>query len=74
MTALRDLTGEKFGRLLVVERYRGRIRNQHTAWVCTCDCGCTHIVTGNNLVRLKVRSCGCARRDANRARRRRLAA
>jgi hypothetical protein len=73
MTALRDLTGQKFGRLLVIERYRC-VRGPHPAWSCLCDCGRTHIVTGNNLVRARVKSCGCARVAANQARRRKEAA
>lgn len=33
-----DLTGQRFGRLVVVKRAGGDKRNRAT-WVCKCDCG-----------------------------------
>lgn len=68
MTKLRDLTGQKFGRLTVLERSHNH--GKHAAWRCVCECGEEHHATGNNLTRALVRSCGCSRGDANRARRR----
>jgi hypothetical protein len=53
-----DLTGQKFGRLLVTgptdKRVTGRI-----CWECLCDCGKTKAVISNNLVRGIATSCGC---------------
>ena len=37
MNAPIDLTGQKFGRLLVLEK--AKIRQGHTHWRCLCDCG-----------------------------------
>lgn len=57
MGKLIDLTGQKFGRLTVVERngYRaGRV-----AWHCVCVCGNTITATQNTLSQGHVKSCGC---------------
>lgn len=54
-----DLTGKRFGRLLVerpAENYRGRTR-----WVCRCDCGRLHVATAHDLKAGKIKSCGCLR-------------
>lgn len=53
-----DLTGKRFGRLVVLER--GPNQGRNTTWFCQCDCGRTVRVLGNNL-RYKngTRSCGC---------------
>ena len=53
----KDLTGQRFGRLVVIER-AGRI-NSYAAWRCLCDCGKEIIVASNQLRRGQVKSCGC---------------
>lgn len=61
-----DLTGQRFGRLTVLERApsdkSGRIR-----WECRCDCGNKTIVAGTRLRKGASQSCGCYQRDAVRA-------
>lgn len=54
-----DLTGQRFGRLTVVERAPSR--RQRTFWLCRCDCGNRHEVERSALTRVKkpVKSCGC---------------
>lgn len=52
-----DIKGQRFGRLVAVEKSpnkRGR-----TAWKCVCDCGNEIIVTTTDLRRGHTRSCGC---------------
>jgi len=39
MSAFIDLTGGRFGRLIVVERDKSKIGT--VWWVCRCDCGQT---------------------------------
>jgi hypothetical protein len=56
--ALKDVTGQRFARLVVVER-SGTHPNNQALWRCICDCGNTTIVTGNNLRRGATKSCGC---------------
>lgn len=61
MTAPRiDLTGQRFGRLVVgghSERRSGRVM-----WACLCDCGEKMVAQQNNLRSGNTTSCGCAHR------------
>jgi hypothetical protein len=57
MSALLDLTCQRFGWLLVVER--GQNRGQYVMWRCSCDCGTEHHVDGRHLRSGDTRSCGC---------------
>lgn len=61
MAAFKDLTGQRFGRLTVVERAEnGRCSGKAvTRWVCKCDCGNTIIVEGHSIKRGRTKSCGC---------------
>ena len=65
---LHDLTGQRFGRLLVVaihpERMRyGKAKKAVAAlWHCVCDCGAERLVFGSNLRQGFSRSCGCRSR------------
>ena len=52
------MINKKFNRLTVLEEF-GRDKNRHILYLCKCDCGNTHIVSGVNLRNNKVRSCGC---------------
>lgn len=52
-----DLTGRRFGRLLVI-REAGR-KNGHVAWLCRCDCGKEVVINGAYLRNEKSQSCGC---------------
>src|SRR4030065_1840946 len=61
MTKIVDLSGKKFGRLLVLSRAKNR--NGRTAWNCKCSCGTTKIVTGLSLSTGHTTSCGCYQRD-----------
>lgn len=52
-----DLTGQRFGKLVVLERAEngaGRIAR----WRCRCDCGRETVVYGTSLRRGITRSCG----------------
>jgi len=55
-----DLTGRRFGMLMVVTRSKN---NSHgcAVWRCACDCGTECDVSGNHLVTGNTASCGCAR-------------
>jgi len=52
-----DLTGQKFGRLTVIEK--ASIKNKQILWKCLCDCGNEKIVLGNSLKKGLTKSCGC---------------
>lgn len=56
-----ELSGKRFGRLVVLQRV-GTAGNQPT-WKCVCDCGGMKVVHGNNLRRGVTSSCGCLARE-----------
>ena len=58
---LKDLTGQKFGRLTVMERANNR--NGKTYWKCRCDCGNIREVYGYALTSGHTVSCGCAKAE-----------
>jgi len=60
-----DLTGQRFGRLVVLERaaYLPFYVNNHARWKCQCDCGAITFVASNSLIHGNSKSCGCSRRD-----------
>lgn len=63
MGVVKDLTGERFGRLVAVER-SGRNSANKITWLCRCDCGGTITTAGNALGEGRTASCGCLRREA----------
>lgn len=58
MGRLKDLTGQVFERLTVVERSISSEAGQ-TRWLCRCNCGNTKIVQGYALTSGNTKSCGC---------------
>ena len=57
-----DLTGQRFGRLLVV-RATDQRRNEKVVWECKCDCGNTAYIIGTALKNGNTASCGCLRKE-----------
>lgn len=53
-----DLTGQKFGKLLVIERVENN-RFGHVCYRCKCECGGETIVDATNLRNGNTSSCGC---------------
>ena len=51
-----DLTGQRFGRLVVIGLER---RDNGAIWRCRCDCGKEHVVRGTSLRAGSTESCGC---------------
>ncbi len=58
---VKDETGNRYGRLLVIAISESRKRKAR--WVCQCDCGATAIVTGDGLRQNKSISCGCLKKE-----------
>lgn len=58
MKRLDDLTGQRFGKLVVIERVW---RKGATHWRCKCDCGNETAVVNSHLVSGYTKSCGCLR-------------
>lgn len=59
--AVIDLTGKRFGRLLVLRR--DTYTDDQAYWVCQCDCGNITSVMGGSLRNGLTRSCGCLRAE-----------
>jgi len=58
-----DMTGQRFGRLLVIE-YAGSLDRGGSKWLCRCDCG-TAIIRPRETLKLgRTLSCGCIGREA----------
>jgi hypothetical protein len=62
MRKIRDLTGQKFGRLTVVKDSGKRI-DHGVVWECDCDCGKKAFVISRNLTNKLSKSCGCLRKE-----------
>lgn len=59
---MKDLTGQKFGRLTVIRR-AGVNKYGNCLWLCKCECGQLHTAAGGKLTQGKVRSCGCLKKE-----------
>ena len=57
MSALIDITGQRFGRLTVIA-HAGSDKHKQSLWLCQCDCGNVVTLPKTNL-RNGTKSCGC---------------
>ena len=57
-----DLTGKRFGRLLVIAE-AGKTKYSSILWRCYCDCENYSIVIGSGLTSGNTKSCGCLGRE-----------
>ena len=60
---IKDLTGQRFGRLTATRRIGSQMSNSKTRYECLCDCGRLTIVEGSNLIEGVTSSCGCLRKE-----------
>lgn len=58
-----DLTGKRFGKLVVLRKY-DKYKNGQWKWLCKCDCG-RQVVVGSCSLRIgETVSCGCHNRES----------
>lgn len=62
MGELKDIRGQRFGRLTVLEE-DGRDKHGNVMWKCKCECGNTTCVSTSSLKNGHTRSCGCLMRE-----------
>lgn len=62
MSKVKDISGQKFGRLSVV-RFAGSNHLKHATWEVLCSCGTQFIVRSNDLVQGRTKSCGCLQKE-----------
>ena len=63
MSKLIDLTNQKFGRLIVLERDKNRKTTGGSYWICQCECGTIKSVKSISLRNGDISSCGCYRQE-----------
>lgn len=68
MAKMKDLTGQRFGRLLVI-RDSGERKHGYVIWQCRCDCGSEVNVISRNLIVGDTKSCGCYSTESRQRRR-----
>jgi hypothetical protein len=57
-----DRTGQRFGRLVVLEQ-AGRSKQGQVLWRCLCDCGGETTCLSDNLGKGHTKSCGCLKAE-----------
>lgn len=57
------MTGQKFGRLTVLDRLHNHHDKKQTHWLCVCDCGNLVEVFGFMLRNGNTKSCGCLNKE-----------
>lgn len=62
MGTVKDLSGQKFGRLTAIAPTI--IEKGNMLWRCSCDCGKEVSVRSSSLLTGKVKSCGCLRTES----------
>ena len=61
MPQLKDITGLRFGRLVVIERAENQ--GKRVMWRCLCECGTEIVTRGDNLTSGRSQSCGCYNKE-----------
>lgn len=61
--ALIDLTGQRIGRLTVLQRGPQVGSERRVSWVCSCECGTTKVISSASLRSGRVQSCTCIREE-----------
>jgi hypothetical protein len=59
---VRDLSGQRFGRLVALT-IDGHDADNRALWLCACDCGTQKQIPSRHLVSGSVVSCGCHRNE-----------
>ena len=63
MGKLKNIIGNKYGRLTVIKTLDEKGNRGQLKYLCKCDCGKSHIVTGESLRSGKSKSCGCLKKE-----------
>ena len=64
MSFVKDKTGKRYGKLLVIE-FKGTVDGT-SLWECECECGNRTVVRSYNLTSGHTLSCGCVKRERSR--------
>jgi len=61
MKTFKDLSDQRYGRLIVSSL--SEMRGKHRYWLCFCDCGNKKYVCASNLYNKHAQSCGCLNKE-----------
>lgn len=61
---IHDLTGKRYGNLVVLSLFE--VKNRRSYWNCQCDCGNQKTVRSDALISYKTVSCGCLKKRQDR--------
>lgn len=61
----KDLSGQQFGRLTVIEKAATKSKEGRAVWVCSCSCGNTVLVDTKSLTTQSTKSCGCYSKEVH---------
>ena len=64
MGKVKDLTGQRFGKL-TVKQFLKIGKDRSAIWLCDCDCGNTTEVSTKKLNSGNTKSCGCLQSEAH---------
>src|ERR1700736_999826 len=64
MKQVANLTGRRFGRLVVFELVPRKMGSGNAWWFCRCDCNKTTAVNGSKLTNGETKSCGCLKKES----------
>ena len=59
----KDLTGQRFGRLVAIKENGRDEQHGNVLWLCQCDCGNTVTVRIDRLTTGNTKSCGCLHKE-----------
>lgn len=62
-----DLTGQRFGKLVVIKKV-GKDKHGYSRYMCLCDCGKETFVSSGQLLSKNTKSCGCLKGEVTTAR------
>jgi hypothetical protein len=62
MPAFRDITSQRFGRLIAIQ-VSHKAKRGDMYWLFKCDCGIEIVARGANVTRGRHASCGCLQRE-----------
>lgn len=63
MHTLKDITGQRFGKLVVLARHSRKAKGRRYYWLCQCDCGRQKVIRDDALTSGVTRSCSCLQRE-----------
>jgi len=63
--SVKDITGQRFERLVAIRPSNKRSNDGSVVWECKCDCGNVVLVQPSHLKSGSVKSCGCFRRESH---------